>query len=487
MFTSGSTGVPKGVYQNQRNLLRYCRSQAELMQISATDCISCCSAPPVFGTVTSIFVPLLAGAAVFTIDVTKRGFPGLRDSLEQGHVTVFTLYVTLFRRFAGTLSGKENFAALRLIRLVGEATTSLDFQHFRTRFPSARRLLISYGSSEAMSVCARFYDRDTQIEDGSLSPGRPLPDVELAILDEQGKACAPGESGEIVVSSPFLSLGYWKREDLSQGIFVGGSDDSGNRSFMTGDLGCLLPDGSLIHQGRRDFQVKIRGFRVELPAVELALSRIEGIEEASVVGIDNAMNEKELLAFYVPANKQPIPNLRTLLGASLPDHMVPSRIVALRGLPLTDSGKVNTALLSDRDFLQSAVLHDLRLEEAGSLRSAGDIGTVQFTGMDRREQALADIWTRILKEASLDPDSRFFQVGGSSLDAMEMQSQVEQVFGVPVSLDCIFDDPTLAEFAAQLPPPAIATAASDEAPAATHQDAAPSSRNPWWRLRWRDA
>ncbi|MBK7729925.1 MAG: acyl carrier protein [Gammaproteobacteria bacterium] len=107
--------------------------------------------------------------------------------------------------------------------------------------------------------------------------------------------------------------------------------------------------------------------------------------------------------------------------------------------------------------------------------------------MDRREQALADIWTRILKEASLDPDSRFFQVGGSSLDAMEMQSQVEQVFGVPVSLDCIFDDPTLAEFAAQLPPPAIATAASDEAPAATHQDAAPSSRNPWWRLRWRDA
>ena len=482
VFTSGSTGVPKGVYQNQRNLLRYCRSQAELMQITATDCISCCSTPPVFGTVTSIFVPLLAGAAVFTVDVTKLGFPGLQDCLKQGHITVFTLYVTLFRRFAGTLSRNECFDAIRLVRLVGEASTSLDFQHFRAHFASSCRLLISYGSSEAMSVCAEVYDQNSQIEGGNLSPGRPLPGVELKILDEQGRPCATGESGEIVVCSPFLSLGYWEREDLSREVFVGGSDESGNRTYRTGDLGCLLPDGSLMHQGRLDFQVKIHGFRVELPAVALALARIEGIEEVSVVGIDNAMNEKELLAFYVPANRQPLPKLRALLGDSLPDHMVPRRFVALASLPRTDSDKVNTALLSDRSFLQSAMLRDLRLDDPEAEQS-GETSAAQVTVMDGREQALADIWTRVLKGARLSPDSRFFQLGGSSLDAMEMQSQVEQAFGVPVSLDDIFDDPTLADLAAKLPNPEPATVAPAKVAQAIPRNVAPKPRSSWWRRR----
>lgn len=488
VFTSGSTGVPKGVFQNQRNLLRYCRSQVEVMHLTATDCINCCSTPPVFGTITSIFAALMAGAAVFPVNVTKHGFPGLRDSLEQGHVTIFTPYVTLFRRFARTLSGNENFSAIRLVRPVGEATTSLDFQRFRALFSSSCRLLISYGSSEAMGVCARFYDRDAQIKEGNLSPGVPVAGVEVKIIDAQGRPCATGESGEIVISSPFVSLGYWKREDLSREVFSGGSDASSNRSFRTGDLGCLLADGSLVHQGRRDFQLKIRGFRVELPAVELALARIEGIEEVSVVGIDNAMNEKELLAFYVPANKQPLPKLRTLLGESLPDHMVPQRIVALGSLPRTDTDKVNTALLSDRAFLQSTLLQELRLDDpeaepARPTGDPGDNGAAQVTVMDSREQALADIWTQVLKVARPSPDSRFFQVGGSSLDAMEMQSQIEQVFGVPVSLDSIFDDPTLADLAAQLPHPKPATGALAEVPTAILRNVAPKPRSSWWRRR----
>lgn len=482
VFTSGSTGVPKGVHQNQRNLLRYCRSQAEVMQITAADCINCCSMPSVFGTITSIFAALMNGAAVFPVDVAKLGFPGLRDSLEQGHVTIFTPYVTMLRRFARTLSGNENFDAIRLLRPVGEASTSLDFQRFRALFSSSCRLLISYGSSEAMGVCARFYDWDAPIKDGNLSPGLPVTGVELKILDEQGRPCTAGESGEIVISSPFVSLGYWTRDDLSREVFSSGPDDSGNRSFRTGDLGCVLPDGSLVHQGRSDFQVKIRGFRVELPAVELALARIEGIEEVSVVGIDNAMNEKELLAFYVPANKQPLPKLRTLLGESLADHMVPRHIVALGSLPRTDTDKVNKALLSDRGFLQSAMLRDLRLDDPEA-EPTGDNGAAQATVMNSREQALAAIWMQILKVARLGPDSRFFQVGGSSLDAMEMQSQIEQVFGVPVSLDSIFDDPTLADLAAQLPLSQPTTVAPVETPKAIPRSAAPKRRSSWWRRR----
>ena len=372
---------------------------------------------------------------------------------------MFIPYVTMFRRFAGTLSGKVGFGALRLLRLVGEAATSLDFQHYRALFPPSCRLLISYGSSESMGVCARYYDQDTAIEEGNLSPGGPLPGVEVKILDEQGKACATGESGEIVVSSPYLSLGYWKREDLSRSVFVGRTGDSSNRTLMTGDLGCLLPDGSLVHQGRRDFQVKIRGFRVELPAVELALLRIEGIEEASVVGIDNAMNEKELLAYYVPVTRQPLPKLRALLADTLPDYMVPSRIVALDRLPRTDSGKVNTALLSESSFLQSAMPQGLRLEQPapdaiGSVPQAcdpGGIDALEAAGLDNRERALADIWSRILGNREFGTDSRFFHAGGNSLDALELQSRMEQVFGVPIPLERIFDDPTLGELAAQLP------------------------------------
>src|SRR5262249_36929532 len=155
-----------------------------------------------------------------------------------------------------------------------------DIELFRAHFPATCVLHCGFGSTETGVVRHFFIDHQTRLEGDSVPLGYPIADIELALLDEHGAPVAPGEIGEIVIRSQFISRGYWRRPDLNEGLFGVDPHDPRVRSYRTGDLGVLRADGCLEHRGRKDSQIKIRGNRVELAEIETALRGLPGVAHA---------------------------------------------------------------------------------------------------------------------------------------------------------------------------------------------------------------
>src|SRR5215210_6376422 len=331
IYTSGSTGQPKGVVQNHRNLLHVAMRYTNGLHISAEDRLTLLQSYSVAGSVSNMLGALLNGASLFPFDVKAEGLIELADLIVEEEITVYHSVPTVFRQFANTLTGKEEFRELRLVRLGGEPVSAEDIQLYKRYFPPDSIFINSYGASEAASVLRYCVDKDTEIGDAMVPVGYPLGDVEILLLDDAGKAIGFNQVGEIAIKSRYISPGYWRKPDLTRTTFISDPQDEGKLVYRTGDLGYMQPDGCLVVTGRNDFRVKIRGFRIEVAEIELALRGLTKVEEAAVVAHEDQRGEKQLVAYVVPKVEQ-VPTtseLRDLLKDKLPDYMVPSTFVVL--------------------------------------------------------------------------------------------------------------------------------------------------------------
>jgi acyl carrier protein len=237
--------------------------------------------------------------------------------------------------------------------------------------------------------------------------------------------------GEIAVRSRYLSPGYWRQPDLTQATFRPDPTGGPERLYLTGDLGRRLPDGCLVHLGRKDFQVKIRGFRVEVAEVEGALLSLPTIKEAVVVAREERPGEQRLVAYLVPTQR-PAPTvsvLRRALAATLPDYMVPSAFVVVDTLPRTPAGKVDRRGLPAPERLRPS-LH------------------VPFaSARTPLEERLAGIWAEVLGVDRVGIHDHFLDLGGQSLLATSLVSRVLTTFQVDLPLRTLFESPTVAEMA----------------------------------------
>src|SRR6185295_17733334 len=189
----------------------------------------------------------------------KEGPAGAAAWMRQQEVTILSTPSTPFRAFVQTLSEGARFPSVRLLRLWAEPSYRRDFEAFCRWFPDSCSLANRFGSTETGSVCWRFYSKKSRWEGTSLPLGYPTEGHEILLFDEAGREPAPGETGEIVVRSRYLSPGYWRRPEQTDAAFSADPSEPGVRWYRTGDLGRFLPDGCLVHAGRKDFQVKIRG------------------------------------------------------------------------------------------------------------------------------------------------------------------------------------------------------------------------------------
>ncbi len=438
IYTSGSSGVPKGVVRSHRSLLWNALQGARFGRMTSSDRVLVVASPGA-GQGLALFQALLTGAAVYPFDVNAAGLPALRDWLSAEEITSYHSVPAVFRSLVKTFRSPERFPSLRFVRLGGDTVRREDVELFRHHFSEPCLLRVSYGCSETGPIASHFIGSATSLPSGPVPVGRPYEGVDVRLLDENGCEVGPNEVGEIAVRSRHLSLGYWRKEALTRERFLVDSAGGAERTYRTGDLGQFLPDGLLVHRGRKDFQIKIRGNRVEVGEVEEALRALPGIEDAAVAASAGEDGENRLVGYVVWEGRPGTSRaLRASLSATLPDHMVPASFVSLPALPLTARGKVDRAALKP--------------PEPEIAPAEGEL----LGPRDEVEKELAALWEELLRKRPIGVRDDFFELGGDSLRAVELFALIESRMGRYLPLSSFVGASTIELLAAKLreaPPP----------------------------------
>lgn len=423
-FTSGSTGVPKGVLvSHAAAAARLFRPEADLPP--AGSCLSILKTSiglsPFLG---DLFAPLLH-ACHFVIAQPGRhqDVSYLGELIRRHSVRTLALPATLLRAFL-EWPGASSCRSLDVVFCGGESVT----EDLRARFFGvfdAVRLIIGYGTTESGPLTVCECGRERPLE--GLRVGAPLPGVHVRILDAELEPVAPGAAGEVCAGGARLALGYLNRPDWTTERFV--SHPTEGRLYRTGDAGRRLPDGSLELLGRRDQQVKVRGSRVELGAVEARLRRCAGVGDAAVVARDDGPGGRWLVAYVVrgPASTVSRADLRTALRAELPEPMIPGAFVFLDRLPTTSSGKV------DRQSLPAPT----REREGDRFLAPSSL----------LERAVAGAWKRVLELDLVGADDNFFDLGGNSVLLLRLQNELIRDLSRDIQIAELFAHPTVASLA----------------------------------------
>lgn len=434
--TSGSTGMPKSVVRSHGALVQSRLAFMEKERVHADDRFLLSGAVSFGGSTAPIYSALFSGAAFFPFDVAVGGFDGLRRWIQEKRLTVCQFTGPLFRNFIRTIPPSERFPDLRLVRLGGDTISPADVALVRRYFGSSCHAVITYAATEAGTIAGWELGPDAPLGSTSLPVGYVADGRQVFILDEAGQPLPPGQPGEIVVKSRYLALGYWNDPEATRKRFLPDPDGGPERIYHTGDLGRMRPDGLLEHLGRKDAQVKIRGYRVELSEVEAALQLLGNVQGAAVTVYPDASGEKSLIAFVAtPDNVLPTALWRQTLAQRIPSYMIPSRFVRLGLLPLNTNGKIDRAALTKLAL-------SLPPPETSAQSDA------EQTSLE--ESRLARLWEKILDVPHVGRDDNYFDLGGQSLQAALMFSEIEKIWGVSLPPTVLMEAPTVEQLAGRL-------------------------------------
>jgi amino acid adenylation domain-containing protein len=434
IHTSGSTGTPKGVMQSHRNILHWTLKTTNGFHICADDRIGLLASLAGGQAKATAFNALLNGATLCAFNVKEEGMTHLADWLISEGITIYTSAATIFRDFVKTLTGKEKFPKLRLVRLGAEQVRKTDVELYKKHFPPQCLFGTMLSSSETGALCQYLLNEQTEIADETVPVGYPAEDVQIVLINDTGEKVGFLETGEITVRSRYLSPGYWRRPDLTQVKFLPDPDGGDKRIYLTGDLGRMRLDGCLEHLGRKDFRVKIRGFGVELEEVEATLRLHPTVRETVVEARMDESKDNCLIAYIVPdQDRAPtISELRHFLEAKLPEHMIPSAFMILDAMPLTPNGKIDRRALPDPG------------------RSRPELDALFVPPRTPVEEELVRIWAEVLSLEQIGIYDRFFDLGGHSLAAARVVSRVFKTFELELPIQSLFQSPTVAEMAAMI-------------------------------------
>jgi amino acid adenylation domain-containing protein len=428
-YTSGTTGRPKGVVDTHRNVLHNVMRYTHALHLSPEDRLTLLQAPAFSGAMSSLFGALLNGGTSCPYDVARDGVAGIGPWLRERRVTVHHSVPAIFRHFLRADGG--TFPDVRVVRLEGDRAAPADLDRFRRHFGPGAVLSHGLGATECGLVCRFVLGRDEPFEGAVVPIGHPVEDMAVRILDDEGRELPAGEPGEIVVESRYLSPGYWRRPDLTARVF-GEGREPGVRSYRTGDVGRVRPDGAIEHLGRRDLQPKVRGQRVDAEAIEAALTASGLVADAVAAVRAGTAGEGTIVAYVVPRGpgRPTASALRRTLARTLPAHLIPARFVPLAALPLTAHGKVDRPRLPDPD------------------RGRPDLDEPYVAPGSQTESKLAAVWRETLALDVVGVHDDFFELGGDSLAAMVALERTREECGVELAPQALFESPTIAGLAA---------------------------------------
>ena len=447
IYTSGSTGTPKGAVITHAALANYCSWAAETYGLDASAVSPVHSSVAFDLTVSSLFPPLAAGAAVLMIPAGDQVTESLADVLDGAAGGRHRVVLKLTPSHLSTLDAPRTAVPPSAIVLIvgGEA---LPMPLARTWIPSGAAIYNEYGPTECTVGCVVYRVGPTDAADVPI--GRPIRGTRVFVLDERLRLVPPGVVGELYIAGDGLARGYLGRAGLTAQRFIACPfGPPGQRMYRTGDLARWSAAGELIFAGRSDDQVKIRGFRIEPAEIEAVLARHPAVARVVVTAREDRPGDKRLVAYAVPAPGHDCDTgqLRDFAATILPGYMVPSAVVTLGTLPLTPNGKIDRAALPAPG------------------RVAAGLAEVAAAHRTPTEGAVAGIMARLLGGVPVGADDDFFALGGTSLLIGRMAAQIAAELSATVSLADLLRARTVAAIAAIVDEQTgqLATAASPKA------------------------
>ncbi len=431
IYTSGSTGRPKGVEigRGAASLLL-----AELEGVGAATGEARrvgWNASPSFDASVQQWVRLCRGDTLVMIDEETRRDPSLLAAfIDAQGLTDLDITPSHADPLLDLLTPDGGPRPLTLL-VGGEAITPALWDRLAAGHASGLlRALNVYGPTETtVDATAGWIDRPGEPHIGTVLPG-----LGMRLLDEKLNPVASGESGELYLAGPRVARGYRNRPVLTAERFLAdpaADSGDGGRMYRTGDRCRLLPDGRLVYLGRADGQIKLRGHRIELPEIEAALTRQDGVAEAAVVLGEDASGSPALIAYHRGGDPEA---LRSGLAAALPAYMLPAALVPVERFATTPSGKLDRSVLPTR------------VETA-----AAPADTAPGTSLEgRAEELIGRVWKEVLGAASIGPDDNFFKLGGHSLLAIKLVSRVRAELSVALPVKAVYANPRLRDLAARI-------------------------------------
>ncbi|GAA4198979.1 hypothetical protein GCM10022252_50160 [Streptosporangium oxazolinicum] len=422
MYTSGSTGAPKGVLIEHRAVTAFVRGAQHLYGLSPQDRFVQFSSIAFDVSTFDAFGALLSGAALHVASTeTRTSSTRFRDLLRERRISVYMGTPGMLR-----LLEPGDFPDLRVVAVGGESYSG----EFTTRWAAGRRFVNSYGPTETTvgvitQECEGSWDTSPPI-------GRAMPNHRAYALDEAMRPVPIGTVGELYVGGPGLGRGYLGRPGTSAASFVPDpfATTPGERLYRTGDLVRWTPEGELVFAGRADRQVKVRGVRVELEEIEATLHRHPEVAHAVVEAEARDDGDARLIAYVASTAEEPpgVTELRETAARWLTAPLVPNEFVHVPEIPLTPAGKV------DHDALAQA-----RGERTDTTTETDD---GEWTPTRRR--VAEEIVKPLLGVDSLGPHDHFFELGGTSIQVIQLLGKVRTIFGIEVPVVEFFDRPTIA-------------------------------------------
>lgn len=432
IYTSGSTGRPKGVEITHRGLTNLIVWHRANFQLTPSDCASHLASVVFDAAVWEVWPYLASGACIHIGDDWLVKDPArLRDWLLDHSITCSFVPTRIAERLM--CFEWPPSPHLRLLLTGGE--------HLH-RYPPRElpfHVVNNYGPTECTVVATSGIVDCNEIPDLPPPIGRPIANTEIYLLDEILKPVEKGKEGEIWIAGPGIARGYRGRPDLTAEKFRANPFDPsfGPRMYRTGDVGLALPDGQIAFIGRADTQVKIRGHRTELEEIELCLSRHPSVLETAVVACPLPSGELSLVGFVVKqaGSRMSVEDLRTFLKTVLPEPLIPSLFLFVEQLPVLMSGKLDRAALRN----------------AASGRLAATPNHKPFVLRDEIDKGLQQICQALLKCSSVPLQADFFlELGADSLQAVQLFTEIEKVFGQKLSISSLLEKRTLAGLAQEL-------------------------------------
>jgi len=437
VYTSGSTGRPKGICNDQRAISQRVAQFTNTCRLNSNDRFILLSSPGTIAGIRDTFAALLNGATLYIADPHHVGIGGILRTFRDHRITICYMVPALLRELLRLPTATGACGDIRVLRLGGDTVLASDIALCRNSLPQSCRILIGFGSTEAPTIFQWFVPPNWNPDGPTVPCGYALPDISISLLAESGTQATCGEVAEVIVRSRYIALGTWQHGHLQPEAFQVDPDDSAARIIHTGDLVRLRADGLAELVGRKDRQLKIRGYRVDPSDIESVLRGCDDVADAVVTG--RSVDGTDVLIAYVASCAADTASIHEHLHnitKSLPGHMRPARIHIVDAIPRLPSFKPDIKMLQN--------LEDSISTKATPLAQPWDAPATEL------ETKTLAIWRQLLRADDLGVSDNFFDAGGNSLLAMTLALEIESQLGIEISLETIFDSPTVRKFCTSL-------------------------------------